>query len=855
MFIDEIKKLAFLENNDCFAEEVVLKKISKKFFISLVFDYALKIEEYNKVLIKSKEILAPTKYDVELVIGYKDETLEENDLRDYLRYIINDLCRNTARFSVFNADEAVISGNNIKFLVASDSMGISPLAPEIARNFASYGFQVNVSVEQDFNKTIKSEIDELDNKIRVELERQQKEASEARRFNEAAKQKTYYQRVEEVSPIHDIPSDTEGLAAHMSEFGQNKFMVEGWVFKIDFTETRNKKTIAQLSITDGDDSIVVKKWLSSDVDKEMYKKDIKNNTSVRVTGRAEWDTYVKQVVIMASTIEITGTHEDKIIVDDAEEKRVELHAHTKFSTLDGLVESEEYLKVFSKWGHKAFAITDKSGLHAVPEIDHALGAYPDIKPIYGVELSYIDDSKYFITFNEKDIELKQAKYVVFDLETTGLSFTYDHIIEIAAHKVYQGSIIETFEVFVNPEEKLSEKIIELTSITDADLKDAETIDVVLPKFLEFCKGCVLVAHNANFDVPMIYENAKRLNLECEDFPVIDTLNLFRAGYHDKVKAFNLKQLSSYFKVKQEHHHRATDDTRVTALCFVSMLEDLYKRDIYNYKDINSLIDPEVMFKHIIPSSITVLAKNAAGYKNLIMLTSDALTKHLASSATALRSTIEKFREGVLVGSGTDTGNVFEFAFRRTEKELREEIEFVDYVEILPPSGYSHLFESTSLKEEAIKDTIRRIIKASKELGKLVVAVGDVRYLRPNDKKYRDILISSPQIGGGFHRLAKAAVTPDVHLRTTDEMLDEFSFLGKELAYEIVVTNTNLIADQIEKYGAFKKETFTPADDEFKDNFLHIESISAECRKIVGDTLREKYGDNPHPIIQKRADKE
>lgn len=855
MFIDELKKLEFLEGNDCFTDGITIKKISKQIEIYLVFDHVLTIEEYNKVQVKAIEILQPLGCKLNLNIGYKNEEISDADLLNYLRYILDDLSRKSARYKVFSADDAKIEDNVIKFLVANDCMGIEGYLPDLKKEFENYGLNINFGLLKDENRSIKKEIDQLNDKIRVELERQQKEAYEASKFNEIGKQKSYYTKVEEISKIKDIPTNTEQLQQHMSEFGQNKYMIEGYVFKVDFLETRNKKTVVTMSVTDETDSIICKKWLGSPEEKERYKKDITNDTMVKVTGRAEFDTYAKQVVIMASTVEITGKHTESIIMDEALEKRVELHAHTKYSPLDGLVSTDEYMNVMKKWGHKALAITDRSGLHAIPEIDHMIGGFPDFKPIYGVELAYIDDSKYFITFNKRDINLKTASYVVFDLETTGLSNTYDHIIEIAAHKVFQGGIIETFECFVNPHVSLSEKIVSLTSITDADLKDAESIETVLPRFLDFCKGSILVAHNASFDVSMIYANAKRLGIECEDFPVIDTLNLFRAGYYDKVKAFNLKQLSSYFKVKQEHHHRATDDTRVTALCFVGMLEDLYKRGITNYQDINSLINPEEHFKHIIPATITLLAKNSVGYKNLIKLTSDALTTHLASQAVALRSKIEELREGLLVGSGCDDGNVFEFAFRRSEDEVREEMKFCDYIEILPPSGYAHLYDSVDGGMDSVLDTIKRIIKIAKEMGKPVCAVGDVRYLRPNDKKYREILISSPQIGGGQHRLARASLTPSVHLRTTEEMLDEFSFLGDDLAREIVITNTNLVADMIEKYPAFKSETFTPADDEFKDNFLHIESISEECRKIVGDTLRDRYGDNPHPIIKNRADKE
>ncbi|MDE6656223.1 MAG: PHP domain-containing protein, partial [Anaeroplasmataceae bacterium] len=273
----------------------------------------------------------------------------------------------------------------------------------------------------------------------------------------------------------------------------------------------------------------------------------------------------------ATSIEYIGKKESVSVTDSAEVKRVELHCHTKMSNLDGLTEATDYVKAAAEWGWKAMAFTDHNGIYSVPDIAHAIEKYPDFKPIYGVELNYINDEKYFITLDERDIELKDATYVVFDIETTGLSQSYDEIIEIAAHKVYQGGIIDTFEVFVNPGFPIPEKIVGITHITDDMVKDALSIEEILPKFMDFCKDAILVAHNATFDVGMIYRDVKKYHMGYEMLPVIDTLNLFRAGYGTEVKTFNLKSLCKYFKVKQEQHHRATDDTRVTALCFIQML--------------------------------------------------------------------------------------------------------------------------------------------------------------------------------------------------------------------------------------------------------------------------------------------
>ena len=297
----------------------------------------------------------------------------------------------------------------------------------------------------------------------------------------------------------------------------------------------------------------------------------------------------------------------------------------------------------------------------------------------------------------------------------------------------QGSIIDTFEVLVNPGFPIPEKIVGITHITDEMVADALDIKELLPKFLDFCKDCILVAHNAKFDVGMIYRDVKKYNMEYDMLPVIDTLNLFRVGYHDEVKTFNLKSLCKYFKVKQEQHHRATDDTRVTALCFVQMLNDLYKKSIYNYKDINSLIDPNVHYRYVIPSHITLLAMNPVGYKNMYKIISDALTNHFHGSARALKSVIDTYREGILVGSSCVNGNVFELALNRSVEELEKEVKYYDYIEVQPPTAYRQLYSDMPNGEERVKELISKIIEVANRNDKLVVATSDCHYLRPNLK--------------------------------------------------------------------------------------------------------------------------
>ena len=848
------------ENNSIEIDEAIFKKLSKRLFVSFVLQKAIPINTYRELTKNIQEILEPLNVMLEIQIGYQDEALSEEEFKEYLEEILKVLVSSSARFKTLNTSDCKIEDRKITFLVAYDALGIEDLCKPVEDAFEKYGLSIEVHVEQDQNKSVQAQIDALDKEIIETLDKQRQEAIAASKFNNEIKnqKKNYGNRnVPTVrSYIKEIPASLSELTKYQNESGFPTFLIDAYVFGIEIKSfPKTKSTLATIKVTDDTDSIVVKKWLRSDKEKELYESEIKENVELRIIGNAEYDTFAKDVVLMASSIENLGPHKEEEVIDDAPVKRVELHAHTKMSTLDGLTDAADYIKMVSKWGWKSMAFTDHNGVYAIPDVAHAIEKLPEFKPIYGVELSYVDDSDYFITFDERDIDLKASSYVVYDIETTGFSQTYDRIIEIAACKVYQGGIIENFETFVNPQMPISERITNLTTITDEMVADAPTIEEALPKFMEFCKDSILVAHNAKFDVGFIYANIHRLNLDYPILPAIDTLNLFRAGYHQEVKKFNLKVLAKYFKVKQEQHHRAIDDTRVTALCFIGMLNDLYQKGITNYKDINSIIDPKEHWKYVIPSHINILAKNPIGYKNMYKLVSDSLTNHFYIDARALKSEIAKYKEGLLLGSGCCNGDVFELALNRSEDEVRKAMTYFDYIEVQPPKAYAHLFSSLPNGEEDIKNTIEKIIKLAKEENKLVVATSDCHYARPKLKHYRDILIQSPQIGGGQHRLANYDVSPSMHLRTTNEMLEEFDFLDKDLAYEIVVTNTNLIADQIDSFPAFKKEMFAPRDDEFKNSILHVPSIVDEVKRIVTENLKKLYGDNPHEIVKARIQRE
>ena len=793
-----------------------------------------------------------------LTINYLSKSLESEEALKYLKNAFKESAK--VRVSLIAFSDLEVKYNDLEYTFLSDTEGlcmINNLAP-IKKYFEdNYYFTPKFKMEVDENvkslsqmrkETVEAKIEEIKN-LNIEIEEKKEKAAVIR-------EKRISYKDEPISKISDIPFNQESLLTYNQNVGLPLFKIQGEIFKISVDRKKNSYLV-KAYLYDGTDSILVNKWVRSDEDADKISKwgigDI-----ISASGRAEYSQYEREVVLNAQTISFVDSKKEHLLIDDAPRKRIEFAVHTKMSTMDGIATTADYLNFAFKNEIPAMGFTDIAGVYEYSDIVHA--KKPDFfKPIYGVELPFIDDTNYQITFTDHDLILRDQTYVVFDLETTGLSQEYDRITEIAATKVKNGQIIDTFNTFVNPEMKIPQKITELTSITDDMVKDAKTIKEILPEFLKFIDGTIIVGHNVKFDAGQIYANARRLGIECEKFPVIDSLNLFRAAYNKDViengieKSFGLKALSKFFKVKQEQHHRAIDDTRVTAECFVQMLNDLYKKKIDNYNQINSLIDPNNFYKYVIPSTITLYAQNEKGLRNIYKLLSDSLTIHCFKEARLLKSVLNKFREGVLVCEGNYRSNMFEAAFYTNEDELRDIIKQLDFVAIQPPSSYYHIVSENEVYEEGIKETLKRIIRVSKELNKKVIATSDAFYINKEDRQYRDILIASPRVGGGRHYLHDRN-SPYAHLRTTNEMLEEFSFLDDKTKEEIVIDNTISIADSIESFGLFTNDMYAPRDDEFKDN-LGVPSIKEEMKHIVTSNLSKMYGDNPHPIVRKRVDRE
>ncbi len=847
----------FLQQSN-FKEEAILKSVlnsvsvdekKKIWHFDISFNDAPTPKGFDEFisLIKLYFTIKGTVNDIKLELNVLNENWLENGLV-YYHWILEKIISSRSSYSIFKNCEVKLENKNF-FIVVDKQIGKNR---QILKQFQKYfdGYGLNTKIDFIIDETLETHENVLiEKKAKALTETYILPKEEPKKEIKTVNYKRNYHS-QEISQIKDIPHDNYELDALMNTKSDAGFTIEGVIIS---SEVRPLKTTSLLIMTvaDSEDAIIVKQFLNNDQQIEEALK-FEENFLVRVSGKAQFDTYMTDVVLMANRIDFIEKVSKKERKDTEKTKRIELHLHTKMSNLDGVTSYKDYIDQAIKWGHKAIAFTDHDGVYAFPDIyKYARGK--QIKPIYGVELNYVDETKFKIAFDdEEQIELRNATYVVFDIETTDLSVKRGKIIEISAVKMSQMAIVDRFSTFVNPKEKLTEFTKSLTSIEDADLENAPLIEDVLPQFIDFIGDAILVAHNATFDLRHLYENMRKLGIE-RRFPAIDTLNLARYHYRD-LKRYNLKAVSKYFKVDLKRHHRADSDSEATAEVFIKMLSERLKQVTYLH-ELNNEIDLNEAYKFIFPSHVVLLAKNQVGYKNLLKIVSDTLTTHFHDIPRLTRKTLEKYKEGIFVGSACYNGKVFEAALNETDKDLEEAMLMFDYIEVQPKDAYRHLLDGfgddASYKLESI---IKNIVLTANKLNKLVVATGDVHYLDKEDQIYRDIYISAKMVGGGIHDLASYEQRPLVNLLTTNEMLKQFNFLGEALAYDIVVKNTNIINDQIEVVEALPSNLYTLRDDAFKDK-INIPSIKEEVIKIVNENTLKLYGKDPHPIIKERMDRE
>ncbi|MGN1400410.1 MAG: PolC-type DNA polymerase III [Bacillus sp. (in: firmicutes)] len=616
---------------------------------------------------------------------------------------------------------------------------------------------------------------------------------------------------------------------------ERRIAIEGYVFHAETKELRSGRTLLTFKITDYTSSMMVKMF-SRDKEDAAILSMVKKGMWMRAQGSIQNDTFVRDLVMIANDLnEIKAPAR----VDKAVDKRVELHLHSPMSQMDAVSSVSDLVSQAKKWGHKAIAITDHAVAQSFPEAFSA-GKKNDIKIIYGVEANLVDDGVP-IAYNPADRMLEDSIFVVFDVETTGLSAVYDTIIELAAVKVKNGEIIDRFESFANPHHPLSATTIELTGITDDMVREAPDVDEVLRKFKAWAENGIFVAHNASFDMGFLNVGYKKIGAGRAENPVIDTLELGRFLYPE-MKSHRLNVLCKKFDIDLTQHHRAIYDTEATAHLLIKMLKDAEEKGITNHNQFNEHMGEGKAYQRSRPYHCTILAKNDIGLKNLFKLISYAHVNYFYRVPRIPRSVLSQYREGLIIGSACDKGEVFEAMMQKSPEEVEKIAEFYDYLEVMPKEVYAHLIELEYVRDEiSLEAIITNIVRLGEKLDKPVVATGNVHYLHPNDKIYRKILVNSM---GGANPLNRHKL-PDVHFRTTDEMLEAFAFLGEETAKEIVVDNSNLIADWIDHIKPIKDDLYTPK----------IEGADEEMRKMSYDMARSIYGEDLPEIVEARLEKE
>ncbi|MEH7382561.1 PolC-type DNA polymerase III [Bacillus sp. JJ1533] len=619
---------------------------------------------------------------------------------------------------------------------------------------------------------------------------------------------------------------------------ERRIAIQGYVFFAETKELRSGRTLLTFKITDYTDSILVKVF-SRDKEDVQHLQAIKKGMWVRCRGSIQNDTFVRDLVMIANDInEIQPMNERRDTAPEGE-KRVELHLHSPMSQMDAVTSISQYVGQAKKWGHTAIALTDHAGAQSFPEA-YSAAKKNGIKMIYGVEANLVDDGVP-IAYNSQHRNLEEDTYVVFDVETTGLSAVYNTIIELAAVKIRNGEIIDRFESFANPHHRLSATTIDLTGITDDMVNTAPEVSEVLVKFNNWAEDAILVAHNASFDMGFLNVGYKKSGLEKATNPVIDTLELARFLYPE-LKNHRLNTLCKKFDIELTQHHRAIYDAEATGYLTLKLLKDAAEREIVYHDQLNDYMGQGKAYQRSRPYHATLLAQSDVGLKNLFKLISFSHLNYFYRVPRIPRSLLQKYREGILVGSACDKGEVFEGMMQKSPEEVESIAQFYDYLEVQPPSNYRHLLELDLIQNEReLRDILKNIVGLGEKLNIPVVATGNVHYLNPEDHIYRKILVRSQ---GGANPLNRHSL-PEVHFRTTNEMMDCFSFLEKAKAKEIVVTNTQKIADMIGEVKPIKDDLYTPkiegADDEIKDMSYSM------ARSIYGEELPE--------IVEARLEKE
>lgn len=630
-------------------------------------------------------------------------------------------------------------------------------------------------------------------------------------------------------------SDREKITPLTDIFDEEKrVVIEGKIFHFEEKELRSGRKIVSFYLTDYTNSITGKSFVDEGSE---FSSQLASGIWVRAAGKIQIDQYSQELTFWPDDVMPIQREDGR--QDQAPVKRVELHAHTKMSAMDSVAEIGDLIKTAIAWGHQAIAITDHGVVQAYPEAFNT--AKGKIKIIYGVEAYYMDDGE-AIVINSRDLPLDGIEWVVFDVETTGFNPIEEEIIEIGAVKIRDGVIVDRFSAFVNPGRTIPAKITELTGIDNSMVAGAPTIGQILPDFIRFFAGAVLAAHNATFDLRFLQNALKKTGHSevIQTITILDTLNLARVLLKE-LKNHKLDTLTEHYGVALQNHHRACDDAAATGEILLKMLKSLKSLDegIRTLDQINEL-SKDIDWKRLRTYHMCILVKNYTGLKNLYKLISLSHMDYYYRNPRIPKSLLAQYREGLIIGSACEAGYLFQAALRgASDEELREIIRFYDYIELQPLGNNAFLVNQGQLSSMAeVQNLNRRLYRLAKEEGRPVVGAGDVHFIEPRDGVFREILMASK----GFEDSEEQA---PLYLRTTEEMLAEFSYFGEEIAREIVIENTNLVADWVEEIRPVPDGVFPPK----------MPGAEEEIREMSYRRAREIYGEELPELVEARLERE
>ena len=841
-------------------EKIIGNKSKTEYRFYITLKENLKLITY----LEFEEKLKKKYSDFEKINAYFNvETKKEEYIKDYYSYFLDLYSKNSPLLAMFKDRKISYMDNKLtlELLNKAEELKLNGTKNDLEKSFkgAGYDLEIEIKIDEEKNKELREEINkELEINIPKETIKKEEPVVE--------KQKKYknYKR----PPLITDPTNEKIIVGKEIEDSPSRLdtvimpggttVIEGYIFGKDVRETRTGLKIISLKITDYTDSIYGTLFVNDEEEFKIINKKIQVGSWYKIRASVkDKDQYNQDISLTIRDINVLKKEVEEII-DDAPVKRVELHAHTKMSQMDGVVAAKDLLKQALKWGHKAIAVTDHNGVQGFVDAYHFVRDYnkklkegeEPFKALYGTELTMIDDTVKIVV-RPNDSKLLDNTYVVFDLETTGFNAGgEDSIIEIGAVKILNGEIIDRYDQLVDPGKQISQRITDVTSITNEMLVGKPNEETAIKEFKEWIADLPMVAHNAKFDVSFVEMAYEKYNLGEFKNTVIDTLELSRTMDNNYAR-HSLSALVKRYNVAfdEEHHHRADYDAEGTALVYHKMMNKLVSRNIEKISELDNLVSKDEIHKYGQASHINILAKNKKGLKNLFRIISLANTTYLYKTPRILRSEIERLREGLLVGSGCYQSEVFVQARSKSDEELTNIINFYDYVEVQPMDVYEHLVENGEFgSTEELESHLKKIVRVTKECGKIIVATGDVHHLFKEDKIYREIIVNQKVPGGGRHPLARYKKIPSQHFRTTREMLNDFAFLGDELAYEIVVENTNKIADMIEIIEVIIETGGVPFSPKI-DNSVEI------VNDMVYSKAKEWYGDPLPDLIKDRIEQE